>query len=310
MTGQLQRLREQIETATQLQSVVQTIRALAEVNVRRSQALAADIDRYARSVHLAMHAVLRSLSRQERRPLLVGTPVPPRPASRPGLLIAIVVTSDQGLCGAFHHRITAYARAFLQREAPQKAHRGVITVGYRGWEKMRAAGENILAYCDGASSIEAIPPLVTQVLLALEDALRSPQPGRLVVICNRPDNGKGYRETHFQLYPPDLRRWAALPPGEPPFRTLPRHDLSPRELLQILVREQLYVDLLKALVDSFVAENQARLGAMRTATDNIQERLAELQAEYRRQRQEWVTQELMDVMGGVEALRAPVDQAR
>src|SRR5690606_17469153 len=96
MAGQLQRLREHIETATKLQSVVQTIRALAEVNVRRSQSVAGDVDRYARSVHVAMHVVLRSLSRQERRPLHhPGSASPAPAASKPGPLVAVLITSDQ-----------------------------------------------------------------------------------------------------------------------------------------------------------------------------------------------------------------------
>ncbi|MBO8142466.1 MAG: F0F1 ATP synthase subunit gamma [Firmicutes bacterium] len=300
MAGQIQRLRERIQTTTQLQSVVDTIRALAEVNVRRAQAAARDAEQYARTVHVALHVALRAVSRQDRRRRFASevrraAPVP---------LVAVVVTSDQGLCGAFHHRITSYALDFLAREAPDKSQRSVIAVGYRGFEKLKAAGETILAYCDGAGSTEAIPSVVSQVLLALDDPLRSSRLGRLVVMANRPEPGGGFRETHFQLYPFDARRFLALPAGEPPFRTVPRHDLDPRALLQQLVREQLYVDLWQALVDSFVAENSARLSAMRTAADNIEDRLVELQAEYRRQRQEWITQELMDVMGGVEAARA------
>lgn len=302
MSGHVQRLRERIDTTVQLQSVVQTIRALAEVNVRRAQAVAADVARYARSVHLALYVVLHSLARQERRW--------PRAAEAPrrGPLIAVVVTSDQGLCGAFHHRITSYALELLQREAPDRSERGVITVGWRGLEKLQAAGERVLAHCHGATSVEAIPSLVSQVLLALEGPLRQLRVGRLLVVANRPEPGGGFRESHVQLLPFDLDRWTTLPEGEEPFRTIPRHDLAPRELLRLLVREQLYADLLRVLVDSFAAENDARLSAMRTAADNIEERLAELQAEYRRLRQESVTQELMDVMGGVEAARAQLDR--
>lgn len=299
MGGHVQRLRERIDTTLQLQSVVQTIRALAEVNVRRAQAVAADVARYARSVHLALYVVLHSLAREERRWPRTAVQAPSR-----GPLVAVVVTSDQGLCGAFHHRITSYALALLEREAPDRANRGVITVGWRGLEKLQAAGERVLAHCHGATSVEAIPSLVSQVLLALERPLQQLRVGRLLVIANRPEPGGGFREDHVQLFPFDLDRWTALPEGEEPFRTIPRHDLASRELLRLLVREQLYADLLQVLVDSFAAENDARLSAMRTAADNIDERLAELQAEYRRLRQESVTQELMDVMGGVEAARA------
>jgi len=310
LSGQVQRLREQIKTVTQLQSVVETIRALAEVNARRAQAASRDVAHYARAVHLALHVVLHSMRREERRlPGFAGGGAAPAgsragSAARSPSLIAVVVTSDQGLCGAFHQRIVDHAIALLAREEPDKSRRGVISVGYRGHEKLRAAGETILAHCDGAGSIEAMPAVIGQALAAVEAQLRRNPGVRVLVASNRPEGGRGFREGHFQLYPFDVRRFLKLPAGEEPFRTIPAHDLGPRELLKLLVREQLFADLWQALVDSFAAENEARLSAMRSASDNIEERLAELQAEYRRQRQEWVTQELMDVMGGVEAAHA------
>src|SRR5690606_32441166 len=151
------------------------------------------------------------------------------------------------------------------------------------------------------------PSVVSQVLLALERPLQQLRVGRVVVIANRPEPGGGFREDHVQLLPFDLDRWPALPEGEEPFRTITRHDLPPRELLRLLGREQLSAALLRVLMDSFAAEIDARLSAMRSPGDNSDERLAELQGEYRRLRQEAVSQELMDVMGRVEAARAQID---
>jgi len=69
------------------------------------------------------------------------------------------------------------------------------------------------------------------------------------------------------------------------------------------MREQVFIDLFHAFTQSFAAENVARLASMQNAADNIDEHLADLEAQYRRERQDAITDELMDIMGGVEAVR-------
>lgn len=305
MSGQLQTLREQIQTAHNLQSVVQTMRALAEVNVRRAEVVAQDSARYARALHVALYGTLQALAQEApRQPR--GTDARARgahlPAPEPKGLLAVVVTSDQGLCGPFNERITSYALHYLQEEAPDRHDRIVVTVGVRGCDRLQAAGERIVAHCDGVGSVETASVVVSDVLLAVEPYLRPPRPRRLVLISNRLHQGRTFRESHMQLFPADMERWRSLPPGEEPFRWGPLPDVPPQQLLGELVREHLYADLFQALVESFAAEHAARLSSMRSATENIKERLEELEAEYRRQWQDAVTQELMDVMGGVEAV--------
>lgn len=73
-------------------------------------------------------------------------------------------------------------------------------------------------------------------------------------------------------------------------------------MLPYLVREQVYIDLFHAFIQSFAAENAARLASMRNASDNIEELLEELQMRYRRERQDVITNELMELLGGVEAV--------
>lgn len=305
MSAQLQALREQIQTAHNLQSVVQTMRALAEVNVRRAEVVARDSARYARALHVALHGTLQALARETaRQPRVVDGRQRTADAAgpRPEGLLAVVVTSDQGLCGPFNERITTYALRYLREEAPDRHDRVVVTVGARGYDRLQAAGEHIVAHCDGVGSVETVAVVVSDVLLAVEPYLRPPRPRRLVLISNRLHRGRSFQESHMQLFPADIARWRSLPPGETPFRWGPMPDVSPRQLLGLLVREHLYADLFQALVESFAAEHAARLSSMRSAADNIKERLEELESLYRRQYQDQVTQELMDVMGGVEAV--------
>lgn len=78
---------------------------------------------------------------------------------------------------------------------------------------------------------------------------------------------------------------------------------SPEEMLPRLVQEQMYIDLFQAFVESFAAENAARLASMKNAADNIEELLEDLEGRYRQERQDAITTELMELLSGVEAVR-------
>jgi F-type H+-transporting ATPase subunit gamma len=64
----------------------------------------------------------------------------------------------------------------------------------------------------------------------------------------------------------------------------------------------LFVSVYRGLVLSLASENAARLAAMQAAEQNIDERLSELNVQYNRQRQQAITSEILDIVGGFEAL--------
>jgi F-type H+-transporting ATPase subunit gamma len=74
-------------------------------------------------------------------------------------------------------------------------------------------------------------------------------------------------------------------------------------LLSALIRQYLFVALHRATVESLASENAARLSSMQAAEKNIEERLTDLTAEYRQQRQNSITGELLDIVSGFEALK-------
>jgi F-type H+-transporting ATPase subunit gamma len=76
-------------------------------------------------------------------------------------------------------------------------------------------------------------------------------------------------------------------------------------LFSALMRQYLFVSLSRACAESLASENASRLAAMQGAEKNIDERLTELQALFRQQRQMAITAELLDIVAGVEALTRP-----
>ena len=86
-------------------------------------------------------------------------------------------------------------------------------------------------------------------------------------------------------------------------RSLPQFSLPAEKLLSSLVRQQMFIKLFSACAESLAGEHASRLMSMQVAEKNIQERLETLTANYRQQRQGQITEELLDVVSGFEALR-------
>src|SRR5690606_38249541 len=223
MSLELQELRDKIKSARNLLGVVETMRGLAAVNIRRAEAVAARSAAYARTVHLALHAALSAMegrsgrdgeaearvegaagrvyeraarpgaARIARRGLgaaalrtpartattgasglaaaaggpsrtaaagtlgrtaAAGTPgrePAPRSAGWTGDTVALLITTDMGLCGQFNERIAEYALALMRRH-PETTFRWVV-VGMRGWERLRDAEAETVELLNAPGSV-------------------------------------------------------------------------------------------------------------------------------------------------------------
>jgi F-type H+-transporting ATPase subunit gamma len=74
-------------------------------------------------------------------------------------------------------------------------------------------------------------------------------------------------------------------------------------LFSALIRQYLFVSLYRAFAESLASENASRLAAMQNAERNIDERLTALQGQFHQQRQSSITEELLDIVSGFEALK-------
>jgi F-type H+-transporting ATPase subunit gamma len=101
----------------------------------------------------------------------------------------------------------------------------------------------------------------------------------------------------------DLARFSRLRAEPWPSRVLPTFSMEPRPLFAALVRQYLFISVFRACAESLASEHASRLSSMQGAERNIDERLDDLGGRYRRQRQESITEELLDVVAGFQALK-------
>jgi F-type H+-transporting ATPase subunit gamma len=108
-----------------------------------------------------------------------------------------------------------------------------------------------------------------------------------------------------QLLPLSEERMRNLAARPWPSRRLPTFTLPAERLWPAIVREYLFSSVYRAAAESLASEHASRLASMQAAERNIEERLEEQQAEFRRRRQEAITEELLDLVSGFEASREP-----
>ena len=288
----LRELGRKLESASELDSVVTTMKALAAARIRRFERAVDSLERYMATVRLGLAVALRN------RPEGVAiSSTPPREAG----LGAVVVGSQQGLSGQFNEELAGHAAARINEFGSGAIDRRVLALGGQIVPRLEREGVLVHRTVRLPGSVEGITETVQRTLAALEE-WREEGVERFVLLHHRPLGGARFEPRIVHLLPLDLSWLRKL--GDEPWesRSLPIHFARWPELFAALVREYLFVALYRGVGESLAAENASRLAAMQAAQKNIEERLDELRGAYNHERQSSITAELLDIVSGFEAL--------
>ena len=297
-------LRRRIKSASDLLSVVKTMKALAAVSIRHYEHAVASLSEYNRTVELGLHIVLTAQNEWKvtEHPDLDGT------------LGAIVFGTDQGLCGQFNERAVGFAVDRMNdlqhsgvRRHTGRSHvgrRNVVAVGERCTLLLDEAKQPVERTFDVPGGIAGVTPLVQDLLLQIERWRDVERIDQIILVHNRPVGSSLYEQNLVQLLPIDLN-WLRSLEAEPwSSRSLPTFTIDREQLFSRLIQQYLFVALYRASAESLASEAASRLAAMQNAERNIKDRLDELYAEYHHQRQNSITAELLDIVAGFEAVES------
>jgi F-type H+-transporting ATPase subunit gamma len=218
------------------------------------------------------------------------------------------VTADRGLAGAFNSQIIrAGTRAAAEHEESGRevvffatGRRGVSSLTFRGREPRGA----YTGFTDRPAYANA-----REVAEALMAAYIDGEVDRVEIFYN------GYVSPLVQ----EVRRETLLPlqqatilegterdqegtEGESGHHALVEYEPDPAVILERLVPDYVEISIFRALLESTASEHGARMTAMRSASENAAEVIEDLTLEMNRARQAEITQEIMEVVGGAEAL--------
>ena len=286
-TGSLQR---KIGSAGDLQSVVRTMKAMAAASIGQYENAVRSLDEYYRTVQLGLVACIH-----------LNRPSAPRHAEKQddSAIGAIVIGSDQGLVGQFNDVLASFVTTTLDKRPGKKT---VWAIGERIQSRLAETPFGCVESFVLPNSIDAITPLVGQILIEMESHRENGDISQVYLFHNRPQSGAIYTPVSQRLLPLDdawQRDLAAIPW---PTKTLPEVMNGHDQTFLAIIREYIFVSLFRACAESLASENGSRLAAMQRAEKNIDELLEDLNRTFQRLRQSSIDEELFDVISGFEAL--------
>jgi F-type H+-transporting ATPase subunit gamma len=219
-------------------------------------------------------------------------------AREPKRIRVICMTSDRGLCGGFNSNLIKATERFIREKQREGREIELIPVGRKGRDFFRKKAKTINARADIFSKFDmslavkisgdVIPPFIAETY------------DELYLLYNEFVNVSVQRPTVVRLFPlPSIGR-------EEEFEQDKRLDYiyepSEEALLEKLLPMYVHVLIYRALVETSAGENGARMAAMDNATRNCEDLVQSLTLKYNKVRQSAITAELMDIVGGTEAL--------
>jgi len=282
----LDRLRRQLESFEDLESVVRTMKTLAAVNIHHYEQAVRALTVWYRTVELGLHVVLRDLR----------VAAPPAPDRKRSGAAFVVFGSDHGLCGRFNEDVAGRAVAAV-RAGPAAPR--VLSVGARGAQRLAHAGIAVEDTLPVPGSVAGITATAREVLLRV-DAWRDAGIGTVDLVYGRHLSNALSEPTVQRLLPVDFAAFRALEAEPWASRSIPTYSMERDALLSALLRQYFFVTVFRACAESLASETGARLVAMQAAEKNLAERQGELGAAFRRARQDRITAELLELVAGYE----------
>jgi F-type H+-transporting ATPase subunit gamma len=288
-------LQRQIGSASDLKSVVRTMKASAASAIGQYERSVAALAGYARTVELGLGVCLRSVEpTMSSGAGLTATTV--RGADK--AVLAVVFGSDQGLVGRFNEVVVDHAMQHLASVSPGAR---VWAVGERVHARLLDAGLRPQGLFEVPGSVELITRLVGQILLTVPVPGTGAGGGTLLLYYNQP-SASGHEPVSHRLLPLD-EPWQQRLAHQPwPARPLPQVLGAGAQALRAFLREHLFVSLFRASAESLASENASRLAAMQRADRNIADLLTELSGQFHSLRQSGIDEELFDVISGFDAM--------
>jgi F-type H+-transporting ATPase subunit gamma len=285
----LQDIRRRIRSVQSTQKITRAMKLVAAAKLRRAQERILEARPYAFRMADLVGALVRGLG-EDKHPLLARREGPRK--------LYVVVTADKGLCGAFNSNIARRAVELLRGDAEGNA--TVLTVGRKARDFFRRRpwplrGERIgfldrLAFTD----VRALAGELMRAYLADEV-------DEVWLVFNEFRSVSVQRVAVERLLPIEPPR--AEPGAEGPAVDY-IYEPDPATILAALLPRHVEVQVYRALLESAAGEQGARMTAMEAASKNAQEMIGLLTIQYNKARQERITKELLDIVGGAEALRA------
>lgn len=285
----LREIKTRIKSVKSTQQITKAMQMVAAAKVRRAQERLMAARPYSDKLEESIRAVGAALKGEDvKDPLLAA-----RPVKSVGIL---VLTSDKGLAGSYNANVLKAAVALAREYRQQGIEPKLWLVGNKAVNFFKHANFHVFTTY---SQLPAIPTWTEASMIAdsLMAEFRAARIDRVEMIYTRFISMLSYKPTQIQLLP-------AEPPQADGNKPVVNYLFEPdaQTVLSAVLPQYVTTQVYRGLLEAGASELAARMTAMSSATRNAGDMLASMTLEYNKARQAAITKEILEVVGGAEAL--------
>jgi F-type H+-transporting ATPase subunit gamma len=290
----LKAIRIRITSFKSTRQITSAMKMVSAAKLRKAQDKIVRLRPYANKLHEMLVNLSQSLADSEVENIY-GRVSPPEK------VLIVVVTSNRGLCGAFNTNVINETRRIISEKYADQYRKGnlsLLTIGKKGFDYFRKQKVKLLPEQNNLFN-DLTFENVTVVAEQIMSSFALLEYDSVVLIYNQFKNAAVQNLTNEVFLPVET-----VPAGN--LKTNPTdyiYEPDKEEIIQELIPKSLKIQFYKAVLDSFVAEHGARMTAMHKATDNATALIRDMTLQYNKARQAAITNQILEVVSGAEALK-------
>ncbi len=286
----LKEVRTRIASVSSTQQITSAMKMVSAAKFRRAQNAIIGMRPYAAQ----LNEIIAEIDTGD------GVQTPYHAVRQANTVALVVVTSNKGLCGAFNSNVLKLANQRLEHWNNQGANIRLICIGKKVSEQMAKRKELQQTSYDELLDNPSFNAIATLADTLLDD-FADKKLDRIEVVYNKFKNSLSQDLTCEQFLPvvPNSNTTGESASKNNDFIFEPSKEEILREMIPLTLRSTFY----RIILDSLASEHGARMTAMQKATDNATELLKELRLSYNKARQAAITNEIIEIVSGSEALK-------
>ncbi|PZX15768.1 F-type H+-transporting ATPase subunit gamma [Palleronia aestuarii] len=289
----LKDLKNRIDSVKSTRKITKAMQMVASAKLRRAQEAAENARPYAERFDAVMGQLAASVGDSPNAPLLLtGT-------GKEETYLLVVMTAEKGLCGGFNSNIVKKAVARIRELKREGKEVKILTVGKKGRDILRRTYRDQMIDHVDLSEVKRVgygdAQKIAQNVL---DRFDAGEFDVAYIYYGEFENVVTQHPREQQIIPATYEKDEDAPESQ----TLYDYEPSEEEILEDLLPRGVATQIFAALLENGASEQGARMTAMENATRNAGEMIDDLTIEYNRTRQAVITNELIEIISGAEAL--------
>ena len=286
-------MRMRIRSVKNISQVTRALEAVSASKVRKAMAAVSATRAYASKAWQVLTHIARQPGRENLHPLLTHR-------SHVRNVLVLVVSGDRGLAGAYNTNVIRYVtQRFGHSETPVR----YIAVGRKGRDMLMRRRRQMIAEFSNLPAAPSFADVSAIGRMAVDEFLKG-EADEVYLIYTDFVNMARQEAVVKKLLPLEVGDEAGRVQDFAHQHLTAAYIYEPteREILDEIIPRFTALQVYQAILESLASEHAARMVAMRNATDNAIELVGDLQLQYNKARQQTITNDLLDIAGGAEAL--------